>query len=280
MTVPVGAAIVGTQKGGTSTLFDLLRQHPEVCWGPRKEWHVFDDEKRSWTPPDLSDYVVAPGAPGQRLALDGTPSYLFWPRALERLRDHAPGMPLIAILRDPIERAFSHWAMYAGRLPSFPSFSDLVAGGPRAHLLDRIPDGWNQLRMRRRSMVPRGLYGAQVRRGLDLFPREQWLFLDFHAFARDHVPTLTRTTAFLGLTPYDEAPRLRIIQATRTDLQAPPPTAADVEVLAGIYADDLALCERLTGLDLADWPTRQVLDDRLAPDDLAEKLARKAGLIG
>ena len=278
--VPINVGIVGVQKAGTSSLFDLLRKHPEVCPGPRKEWHFFDDEKRSWDRPDYAGYGAPARSERQRIAIDGTPAYLFWPHALERMRAYRPDMRLIVSLRDPIERAFSHWAMYFGKLPSFPSFSDLAQGPSRKALLDRIPDGWNHLQMRRRSLIPRGLYGSQVQRGLEFFAPDQWLFLDFHEFASDHRATLDRTTQFLGLTTFSREPRLRVIQSTRTDLVAPPPTAADVSRLAELYADDLDLLTRLTGLDVRDWPTRQVLDGRLAASDLADRLARKAGLLG
>lgn len=277
--VPINVAIVGVQKAGTSTLFDLLRKHPEVCPGPRKEWHFFDNEKRSWENPDYSAYWAPGRSDRHRIAIDGTPAYLFWPHAIERMRSYRPDMRLIASLRDPIERAFSHWAMYFGKLAGFPTFSELAQGPLRKRLLDRIPKGWNHLQMRRRSMIARGLYGAQVQRGLALFPREQWLFLDFHQFVGDHRATLDRTTQFLRLTPYAREPRLRVIQSTRNDLIAPPPTSADVTRLADLYADDLDVLTRLSGLDLSDWPTRLVLDGRLDASDLAEQLARKAGLL-
>jgi hypothetical protein len=277
--VPVNVAIVGAQKAGTSSLFDLLRKHPGVCPGPRKEWHYFDDEKRSWEDPDHSGYWAPGRSERQRIAIDGTPSYMFWPHAMERMRAYRPDMRLIVSLRDPIERCFSHWAMYFGKLASFPSFSELAQGPPREALLDRIPAGWNHLRMRRWSMVPRGLYGAQIQRGLALFPREQWLFLDFHGFVGDHRATLDRTTRFLDLEPYSSAPPLQVIQSTRGDLVAPPPTSADVSRLAELYADDLDVLTRLSGLDVSGWSTRQVLDGRLDASDLADQLAHKAGLL-
>lgn len=277
--VPINVAIVGAQKAGTSSLFDLLRRHPEVCPGPRKEWHLFDDEKRAWDTPDYSDYRAPARSERQRIAIDGTPSYLFWPNAMERMHAYRTDMRLIASLRDPIDRAFSHWAMYFGKLQSFPSFSELAQGPTREALLDRIPEGWNHLRMRRWSMIPRGLYGLQVQRGLKLFPRHQWLFVDFHQFVVDHRTVLDRTADFLDLLDFDREPKLRVIQSTRSDLSAPPPTADDVTRLAHLYADDLDLLTRLTGLDVNQWPTRQILDGRLAASDFAERLARKGDLL-
>lgn len=277
--VPINVAIVGVQKAGTSSLFDLLRKHPQVCPGPRKEWHFFDDEKRSWDQPDYTGYGAPARLQRHRIAIDGTPAYLFWPHALERMRAYRPDMKLIASLRDPIERAFSHWAMYYGKLRSYPTFSQLAQGPSRKALLDRIPPDWNHPRMRRRSMIPRGLYGEQVQRGLELFPREQWLFLDFHELVRDHRAALGRTTRFLGLADFPRTPRLPVIQSTRDDLLAPPPTAHDITRLAQLYAADLELLVRLSGLDVGNWPTWQVADGELAASEFAERLARKWGLL-
>jgi hypothetical protein len=93
------------------------------------------------------------------------------------------------------------------------------------------------------------------------------------------IEPLDHVTRFLNLEPYSREPRLRVIQSTRDDLAAPPPTSADVSRLAELYADDLDVLTRLSGLDVSGWPTRQVLDGRLDASDLADQLAHKAGLL-
>jgi hypothetical protein len=64
--------------------------------------------------PGLSGHWAPGRSDRQRIAIDATPSYVFWPHAMERMRAYRPDMRLIASLRDPIERAFSHWARYLG----------------------------------------------------------------------------------------------------------------------------------------------------------------------
>ncbi len=110
--MPYSFAVVGVQKGGTSTLSVTLNQHPLVCQPPEKERHYFDDEAVDWSAPDYErDYTAPRRARVHRVVGDATPTYLYWPHALERMRAYNPGMPLIAVFRDPLERLFSHLVM-------------------------------------------------------------------------------------------------------------------------------------------------------------------------
>lgn len=283
--LPISYSIVGVQKAATSTLHSLLVRHRQVAAHARKELHFFDDEKVDWADRDFTDYRVARTSDAQRIAGDSTPVYLFWPRALERMRAHNPEMKLIASFRDPIERAFSHWMMQVTRRDaksaSFPDFDELVttwtlpSGAP-----DEMPEAWRGGRLRTFSAVPRGFYGAQVERGLSLFPREQWLFIDFLDVVKDQAAICQRLTDFLQIKPYRAIPADRRRHPTPPVTGRPAPSAAVIERLAEGYADDLALFERLTGVATEGWATRQVLDGRMSAADLAAKLHRKATQAG
>lgn len=284
--LPITYSIVGAQKAATSTLHSLLVRHRQVAAPARKELHFFDDENADWSAPDYSGYHVARRADPQRIAGDSTPVYLFWPRALERMRDHNPDMKLIAAFRDPIERAFSHWMMQvtrreAKRAEAFPDFDDLVtnwtlpSGAP-----EEVPPRWAGGRMRTFSAVPRGFYGAQVERGLSLFPREQWLFIDFLDVVKEQAAVCQRLTDFLEIKPYRGIPSERRRHPTPPVTGRPAPSAGVIERLAEGYADDLVLFERLTGIATDGWATRRVLDGRLPAAELAEKLHRKATQSG
>lgn len=275
--LPYTFAIVGVQKGGTSTLSWLLGKHSKVCRAPTKEVHFFDDEDRDWHNPDYADYRCPRRKPHQTVAGDASPLYLFWPHALERMRDYDPAMRLIATFRDPIERAFSHWSMQRG-MRRFPDFSTIVANRSPASLPTELPRRESRTRFRRRSLVPRGYYGAQLRRGLEIFPREQWLLFDFHQIFAEYERTVDAMCDHIGIERFKSYPSLSSKMASPTDLTGEPPTAEDIAFLARLYEKDLADFADLSGIDVSAWSTSRILDGRLDPAELAERLARKAGL--
>jgi len=274
--VGFGFSIVGVQKAATSTLYDLLIQHPEIVAAPKKERHFFDDNRRDWESEDYASYRVRPRADGEHLACDATPSYLFWPQALPRMAAYRPDMPLVACFRDPIERAFSHWNMDYVRRPGMKQFGQAVRMGRRA----KLPP-WDEFRMkslRRRSTVVRGLYGVQLERALAVFGREQWLMLEFRSTVADLAGACNRIVEHLGLPAYApqslDAPR----NVSSTSVEADPLVASDIEVLVDELADDLPRFVALSGLDVSGWPLQQLVDGRLTPAEMAERLNAKAGI--
>ena len=133
---PYTFCIAGVQKSGTSTLSWLLDRHVNIARAPRKELHYFDDERVDWAGTDHAAYRVARRRRVHAHLGDATPRYLAWPGALQRIRDYDPGMLMIAIFRDPLDRLFSHWMMLrfsmdagsSGVIPS--SFSHAITIPP------------------------------------------------------------------------------------------------------------------------------------------------------
>lgn len=124
----VDFTICGTQKSGTSALDAYLRDHPQICMAGRKELHFFDNEDLFQNnAPDYSVYHSS-FSPSQRHQLLGeaTPSYMYWHGAAERMRQFNAGMKLIVLLRNPVERAFSHWNMERLRNVEPLSFRDAL----------------------------------------------------------------------------------------------------------------------------------------------------------
>lgn len=276
--MPYDFAIVGVQKGGTSTLAVTLNQHPLVCQPPEKERHYFDDETVDWAAPDHArDYVAPRRAPIHQRVGDASPTYLYWPHAMERMRAYRPDMPLVAVFRDPLERLFSHWVMLRSRNLAWPDWPDFLTEWPHTSLPDEVPppDVVRTMRWRHMTGLARGFYGEQLQRGFELFDRRQWLLLELRAMLGDFAATVDRTTDFLGLPRFEQVPPLRNWHAGAEQVPGTAPTPDDVSRLAELYAKDLALFEELSGIDTSAWPTRQVLDGGLAPSDLASRLARK-----
>ncbi len=147
--------IVGAQKCGTSTLHRMLRDHPQVFMSRPKELHFFD---RHWDR-GLGWYAeqFTPG-PRQVHAGESTPIYLYDTTSRQRLIDSLPEARMVAILRDPAKRAYSHYwhSRRLGRdqVPTFEEAIDLEA----SRLASDDKDG-----RARHSYVDRGHYLEQLR---------------------------------------------------------------------------------------------------------------------
>ncbi len=272
-TVPVSFAIVGVQKGATTSLYRMLAKHPDIVRGPEPEMRFFI-ERRDWSAPDYASYR-RPVIKGGSVAGDATPAYLFWPGAMQRLRDYDPGMRLMAIFRDPVERAFSQWAMERGRRPAYPDLPVAID----KYLDDPLPpEGLEHPlpRQLRRSLFARSRYGEQLERALPLFPAEQWRLFEFRAFLSDPEGQIDRATDLLGLSRFDRYPRLPHRHPTGI-VRGEAPSVAAFERLVQRYADDLPLFERLSQIDTSGWPTRQVLDGTLELEAFHARICAKLG---
>lgn len=271
----VGFLIAGVQKAGTSTLHAALRSHPQVARSKLKELHFFDDDRRDWFDPDYRLYERGIATdPHAVIAGESTPSYVFWPGALERISAYNPRMRLIVSFRDPIERAFSQWCMNKGRDPAQPDFSAAIA----ACAPTSMPVTVDEAGGRYQSYVARGYYGAQVRRLLDLFDRDQLLFLDFHTAFLDFNETMDRVTDFLGLQRRARSPAPQRARAQPGNLTGRPPAATDIALLTDLFRDDLVDFSVLTGIDVSTWPTTGVATSMVEAQEVARGLATKAGL--
>ena len=278
-----GFAIVGVQMAGTSTLSRAITDHPQVARAPRKEATFFNSLTVDWDDPPYDDHTVVRTRPEEITAGDATPAYLWWPNALERMRDYNPDTRVVAVLRDPIERAFSQWRMQRER-----SARKVAQGrGPLAedwpvvverHLDLPLPVAPSPGFKGSASTFSRGLYGEQLARGLSVFDVDQWLVLEFGAMLGDFPGTLDRLTDHLGLRRFGQAPPMHHELPGAPQVSGTAPTGAELTRIAERFRADLTVLSRLpvaAGLDLGAWPTRQLLDGDLDPDDLAARFARR-----
>ena len=241
----VGFVIAGTQRGGTTTLYEYLRRHPQICMPAQKELHFFDNEEL-WRspPPDFAHYHAAfPVEPAHRLLGEATPIYMYWEPALARMRDYNPAMKLIVILRNPITRAYSHWnhERQAGREPL--SFREALLAEP-ARTEQARPR-----QLRDSSYVQRGMYTAQLRRIWANFPVGQTLVLRTDDLGTALADVFARIASFLGVATF--TPVLPI--AANAHAYEEPMTAADRRYLAGVFEPEIRALERLLGWECSDW---------------------------
>ena len=238
----VAFIIAGVQKGGTTALFDYLGEEPGVSLSRVKETHFFDDEAQAWPTPDSGAYHAHFALFDGRPRGEATPIYLYWPGSLERICAYNPATRLIVMLRDPVQRAWSHWKMEYARGVETRAFAWCIREG-RQRLFDAEPWGFH----REISYVERGFYGEQMARAFSLFPREQVMVSRAEDLRADPAGVLAKVRAFLGLAPSaDPAPRESNVGRQMdygSDL-----TAADVAHLRSVYARDLERLADLTGV--------------------------------
>lgn len=243
----VDVVLGGVQKGGTTALDQTLRAHPAMRMPAEKEPHWFDIDENFGNPPrDIAEYHALWGdklATG--LCCDATPSYLWWPGAVQRIHDYNPAMRWIVLLRDPAERAYSHWNMQRSRGNETLSFRDALKAEP-----ERLASG-SPTTQRRHSYLARGFYAQQLSRLFSRFPRDQVLVLRSDRLRRDFAATVGEVLDFLGLEPFA---RVDALSAHEGDYDAQL-SAEDRAWLVERYAPDVRDLEKLLGWDLAAWRT-------------------------
>jgi hypothetical protein len=239
----VQAIVIGAQKAGTTALFDYLSEEPGLAVSDVKETHFFDDESLDWERPDYDLYHRRFPAADGRLRLEATPIYVYWPNCLERIRAYNPAARLILALRDPVERAWSHWRMEYARGAEGLAFARCIREG-RQRLFAAEPWGHH----REFSYVERGFYGEQVERVLGLFPRDQLLVLKAEDLQAAPGEALARARDFLGLGARSTPDLPRRVHVGREMDYGSTLTAEDAEFLRGIYAADMDRLKALTGV--------------------------------
>ncbi|MFG1421102.1 sulfotransferase domain-containing protein [Roseixanthobacter liquoris] len=245
----VSAFVCGVQKGGTTSLFEYLRAHPDLAAPNRKELHFFDNETIDWRQPDygLLDSAFPPA--DARLRFEATPISIFWPPAMARIRAYNPKAQLIVLFRDPYERAWSHWCMnYAGGREHMMFAESIREGRARLPADAPLARAWREF-----SYVERGYYASQVRRALAHFPAEQLLFLRSQDLAEDQDATLARVASFLGLNGFPPMAAKRACERPKMTWPCHP-SEADHALISGLLAQELEAFADLTGIDVSGWP--------------------------
>jgi len=210
--------ILGAQKAGTTALYAYLRWHPEITGPSFKEVSFFD---RHYV---KGERWYRAHMPVRRRSLVGeaSPSYLFHPLAPERVAGMLPGARLIALLRNPVDRAFSHYQheVALGREPlSFEDAVDREDERMQGELERMLRDpSYFSLAWWNYTYVARGRYAEQLERWFAAFPREQLLVLFTEELSADTAATYRRVLDFLGVTARDLESYPRIFDRDYADM--------------------------------------------------------------
>lgn len=198
--------IIGVQKCGTTSLYNQLAAHPSVAPALRKEVHFFDEDENfgkgsAWYRAHFSlDRYPSPGR--GCITGEATPYYIFHPLVAERVFRTVPSSKLIAVLRNPVERAYSqyhHQVRVGAESRSFEEaldYEQTLPPDPRERFQQ---DSGN---FKHHSYLSRGIYVEQLQAWEQFFPRDQMLVLKTEELAERPETVLTRVFEFLDVSPW------------------------------------------------------------------------------
>lgn len=201
---PLDFLIIGAQKCATTALFEHLRSHPDIAMPLEKEVPFFtrkDCSQHSW-----QDFASQQFGNEQRNKLWGkaTPQYMSDPKVPARIKGLMPGVKLVAILRDPIDRAWSHFQMGRRRETESREFAEAIASllteeGQQAGRCQPAPEHAEGYQSEAQFYAAWSEYGRILTAFTDYFDPQQLLVLYTEELENEPEATLDRLLDFIGL---------------------------------------------------------------------------------
>lgn len=192
--------IIGAQKAGTTSLFDMLSRQAGIATSKKKEVHFAD---RNWWRGRGWYQRCFPKT--SRITLEATPNYLFTPFAAERMLQVVPEVRCIAVLRNPVERAFSHYQYECRRGGERYSFEDALAAEEERTGKDwaraQIQPGYWTFALQHHSYLRRGLYASHLARWERLLSKGRLLVVEDRDIYQNTRATLADIQKFIGVKP-------------------------------------------------------------------------------
>jgi hypothetical protein len=243
--------IIGAARSGTTTIYNHLKDHPDVYLpaNKRPEPHFF--LKNAEYVQGLSYYEQRffSARNNQKAVGEASTSYLFGPDVPRQVRKHLPEVKLLCILRNPIERAFSgYWHTVKGGLETLSFDEAILREAERKKELAGTALG----EIAPFAYAERGLYHQQLSRWLTEFPRSQMKIVIFDDFVADSNTVLGEIALFLEVSP-DCLPK-RVVEmenkSAPAKMQMLPATR---KRLIEEFEEDLDELSRLLQRDFSNW---------------------------
>ncbi|MCS3700191.1 hypothetical protein GGQ20_001500 [Salinibacter ruber] len=263
--------IVGAPKCATTSLAHYLGEHEKIFIPTEGEPHFYTyvaEERPHWGVGSVEDYVrLFEDADSEQLYGEKSTWYLYSSTAAEQIQKYAPDTKCIALLRQPVDRAYSHWSFRIQNDWETLGFREAIAAEQ-----ERIENGafWGT------HYMHAGRYHEQLLRFYDRLGPEQVLVLWFEDLARDSAAVVREALSFLGLAPNDSSgtdeahntttlPRSQMLNRLRR--------SPLIRRVAHAFPDTIrVLCRKVyQRLNMAERPSldpnvRAELTARLAPD--------------
>ncbi|MEM9922929.1 MAG: sulfotransferase [Cyanobacteria bacterium P01_D01_bin.50] len=185
--------IVGTPKAGTTAIYNYLNQHPQIYLPSFKEPHFFSFEGESkphWGINTLEEYSqLFEGVSHEKAIGEASTWYLYSQTAAQRIKHHIPDVKLIAILRNPVDRAYSSWGFRVQS--SWEPITDFKKAIEAQRTKNR--SGWDF------DYLNVGFYYIQLKRYFDLFSRDQIRVYLYEDFKKDAMAVIQDIFAFINV---------------------------------------------------------------------------------
>ncbi|MFB2973606.1 sulfotransferase [Aerosakkonema sp. BLCC-F183] len=218
--------IIGTQRGGTTSMYGYINQHPQVVPAQRKEVHFFDfnfHKGADWYREQFAKFAksvdrktaqqdVVEVEKAENNFINGfitgeaSPYYLFHPLVPQRVYDLFPEIKLIVLLRNPVARVISHYYHEVKLGFENLSLEDAIAEeefrlkGELEKILSR--ETYYSFNHQHYTYLSRGIYIEQIANWMSFFPKEQFLILKSEDFYNDPQAILHQVFEFLSLRPH------------------------------------------------------------------------------
>ncbi|MFY9934459.1 MAG: sulfotransferase [Streptosporangiaceae bacterium] len=206
-----GFLIVGAQRGGTTSMYRTLSQHPAILKAVlHKGVHYFDtgyEHGPAWYrghfPLRAKAARVQRATGEQPLTFESSPYYMFHPLAAQRISRDLPGVKLLVLVRDPVERAYSAHAHELARAYETEPFEraleleDARLDGEAERIISQPT--YHSHSHQHHAYLTRGRYAEQLERLAGLFGRERLHVVDSGLFFTDPEPVYDGVLDFLGL---------------------------------------------------------------------------------
>ncbi|OAB61992.1 hypothetical protein AY599_10540 [Leptolyngbya valderiana BDU 20041] len=186
---------IGCQKGGTTSLFYYLEQHPQILLSVKKEiqfWSLRYDRGLDWY---LSHFPELP-SDGSILTGEASPTYLDFPEAAERLQKFFPDVRLILLLRNPTDRAISHYYHWRKKGRESRNLEEAIV--QQIENFNTRNSGFRS----KDNYVVRGIYIKLIQPWLEKF-RENILILKSESFYKDTDRQINKVCDFLKISSFN-----------------------------------------------------------------------------
>lgn len=203
--------VIGGQKCGSTSLYKYLVEHTNIAPASTKGASYFAHnfaKGQSWYRSHFPTYLakyVGQLYKGKIMAGESSPYYIYHPMAPQRISQILPNVKLIALLRNPIDRAYSHYNHEVRNGDETLSFKEAIEKEPERLQgeMERIVEDVNYYGYNHRhfSYLSRGRYIDQLEAWTAYFPKEQILVLTSENFFKDTPSVLNQIAEFLNLPP-------------------------------------------------------------------------------